>query len=317
MKSLPDNNILSHYLSSLIINSHASNSHLTILSRKPFINSSTYPAEIINCNVNNDGNILLFCKYSRGRKHDGLGHRGGILYEIKVYDEVLKHLQISMPKFYGDCYIPVHDETLMVIEYLEESVWLSKTSKPAYYLEEAARWIARLHSYFERKSPSSVTVYDKAYFSMWVEEVKRFTMRLNTEYSWITSLCTYFFQHMDLLISYPPTFIHGEYYPQNILVKNHIVYPIDWESAASGPGTIDLASLIEWWDEEASQNAVKSYKAVHWSDKRAIPPNFDQVLLLSQIYFQFRWMAEFMDVWLKKPHKIAFLGQLAKRAGCI
>jgi thiamine kinase-like enzyme len=52
------------------------------------------------------------------------------------------------------------------------------------------------------------------------------------------------------------TFIHGEFYASNVLLQQgngaRRVCPIDWESAAVGPGLIDLAALSagDWSDDE-------------------------------------------------------------------
>ena len=124
--------------------------------------------------------------------------------------------------------------------------------------------------------------------------------------------------NINILVNSSQTFIHGEYYPHNILVKNNIIYPIDWESAAIGPGEIDLASLIEDWKEPAAQNAIEAYKVARWEDEKNIPENFDHILLLSQLYFQFRWMAEeFSEAWLREGQQFDLLYQLAKKVDCV
>ena len=49
----------------------------------------------------------------------------------------------------------------------------------------------------------------------------------------------------------PATFIHGEFYPSNVLVGPPpgaaAICPIDWEVAAVGPGLVDLAALTTGW----------------------------------------------------------------------
>ena len=54
MNRLPDTAALSHYLSGLISEVNHQQTHIDIVSRKPFINSSTFPAEIVTCKINNE-----------------------------------------------------------------------------------------------------------------------------------------------------------------------------------------------------------------------------------------------------------------------
>ena len=95
--------------------------------------------------------------------------------------------------------------------------------------------------------------------------------------------------NLALLISEPQTIIHGEYYPANILIKDGAIYPIDWESAAVGPGEIDLATLIEGWDQKLAEEAKQAYiisKAASGTFSQAV---FEKRLLLSQLYLFMRW----------------------------
>ena len=75
----------------------------------------------------------------------------------------------------------------------------------------------------------------------------------------VTDVIGFFKNNLALLISEPQTIIHGEYYPANILIKDGAIYPIDWESAAVGPGEIDLATLIEGWDQKLAEEAKQAY----------------------------------------------------------
>jgi hypothetical protein len=65
------------------------------------------------------------------------------------------------------------------------------------------------------------------------------------------------------LAARPRTFVHGEFYPSNILVVREDeplrVCPIDWEMAAIGPGLIDLAALVGGWDPAESNRLVAAY----------------------------------------------------------
>jgi Phosphotransferase enzyme family len=61
------------------------------------------------------------------------------------------------------------------------------------------------------------------------------------------------------LSSAAPTLVHGEFYPSNILVAGDRVVPVDWETAAIGPGVLDLAALITGWDSGVQKRLIEAY----------------------------------------------------------
>ena len=88
----------------------------------------------------------------------------------------------------------------------------------------------------------------------------------------------------------PPTVIHGEYYPQNILYRDGKIHPIDWESTAIAAGEIDLASLIEGWTEEIVRQCQIQYQQARWP--AGAPGEFDRTLCTAQLYLHFRWLSD-------------------------
>lgn len=75
------------------------------------------------------------------------------------------------------------------------------------------------------------------------------------------------------LAAQPPTLIHGQLYPSNVMVsrtKPQRVAVLDWETAAIGPGVIDLAALTEGeWTPE--QRAALAAAYLHGRDGGADP----------------------------------------------
>ena len=66
------------------------------------------------------------------------------------------------------------------------------------------------------------------------------------------------------LAALPPTFVHGEFYPSNVLVETTpegpVCVPVDWEMAAVGPGLVDLAALAGGWDEAERARLLGAYR---------------------------------------------------------
>jgi thiamine kinase-like enzyme len=93
------------------------------------------------------------------------------------------------------------------------------------------------------------------------------------------------------LASNPLTVIHGEYYPKNILVRAQTeIVPVDWESAAIGPGEIDLASLIEGWPEDSRAACRRAYLGARWDG--GCPDEFERRLASARMYFALRWLGD-------------------------
>ena len=59
------------------------------------------------------------------------------------------------------------------------------------------------------------------------------------------------------LAAAPPTVVHGELFPSNVLVGADGPCVVDWETAGQGAGLLDLAALcVGWAPEEASRIAA-------------------------------------------------------------
>ena len=284
-----------------------------LVNRKPFDYSSTSPAEIISCRLNDGQIISLFCKYSGSHTQYSYGHRGGVEYETKIYKKILHKIPLSSARFYGT-YKKENDETCLLIEYLKGSKLLKDSRDPGYF-GKAAAWIGSLHKLYESNPPSAVKVYDETYYMIWLKAVENLLGTLKKKHHWLPSVCVYFKENMHLLFDSKQTLIHGEYYTKNILVKKGIIYPIDWESAAFGPGEIDLASLIEGWDEKRKNIALKSYLKARWPDGLSSESEFEKRLLLVRIYFFLRWTGEHDDpeFWLNRTNWFKKFHQLAKQ----
>lgn len=306
MTNLPNTSFLAGQLSEML------SAPVEIVSRKASHYQSTFPVEIITCRTSSCQFLTLWCKYVGGLERKCFGHRGGVGYETELYSQALVHLPKPTVKFYGSFYF--NGETCLVLEYLKDCSDITLTPDPD-SIVKAARWIGSMHAFYESKIVSFAKVYDETYYKTWVNLVEGIDKGIQLKYPWLSWLCNYFIENLPQLISAPQTLIHGEYYPRNILIRQGNIYPVDWESAAIAPGEIDLASLIEGWDHQTAALTIEAYKASRWPASECAHLNFEQTLLLAQIYFHFRWLGEFLPAWKENPKKFEQLFELAKRAG--
>ena len=286
--TLPDNGILSKYFSNILAKEGAP---IKIVSRKEFPDNSTFPVELITCKTNHNGIITLFCKYLGGLQQNNFEFTNKLAYEAKLYAEVLEEISLSKVTYYG--YTEFLDLRLAVIVlgYLGDNLRINY-STDTNVLAKAAEWIARFHGLFSSRQPASIKIYDEQYYTSWLTRFEKLFYSDREKHPDVTDIIQYFNNNIELLISKSQTIVHGEYYPKNILIKDGLIYPVDWECAAISAGEIDLASLIEGWDQELAENAKKVYVGIRERLEEDYAIDFERRLLMAQLFLFFRWWPE-------------------------
>ena len=281
---------------------------LQVVDRQPAVYASTFPMEVVTLRLP-DGPRRLLLKYGGAHTDNVFGHRGGVPYEAAVYREILRHLDLPAPVFFGAHHDP-SGETWLATEYLEGAERLELASNAEEAVVESARWIGAfhraVHEEFRGRPPAFLQQYDADYYDGWLERAARFAA---DRYPWLETLRVRFTEVSTALLTAPATIIHGEYYPKNILVAGGPpmqcrgvataaagdssplqVYPIDWESAVLAPGEIDLASLTEGWGHETERACREAYCRARWPG--GPPPHFERTLLAAGIYLLLRWTGD-------------------------
>lgn len=148
----------------------------------------------------------------------------------------------------------------------------------------AARWLARLHARFARRRPTepSLLGYDAAYFSLWRDRAVRARPALAARLAGYERV-------IGILCGIPPTLVHGEFYPSNVLVAGPRIAAIDWETAGIGPGVLDLAALVSGWGEAERAAIAAGYG-------RVAP----QALAAAELHLSLQWLG-WSDGWTPPP----------------
>jgi hypothetical protein len=290
---VPGLDALTAGLTSVLAGEGSADRRLTVLHREPNALASTFPSEIVTCRLDHENMLRLLCKYEGGHSHSSHGHRGGVPYEAAVYREVLQSSPVAAPRFYGAHTDSTTGETWLILEYLDQSVRVSKRPHLG-SMELAARWIGQFHAAKERRLWTTPLLflrrYDADYYLGWARRTALFAADLPQCPPWLPPLCQRFEEVVELLLASPPTVIHGEYYPKNILFRDGAVYPVDWESAAVAAGEIDLASLVEGWSAEMVQQCEAEYQRARWPE--GAPLDFARTLEAARLYWCFRWLGD-------------------------
>jgi len=175
--------------------------------------------------------------------------------EIETYRRILASRLLGTAR----CYAAVADSAAgrywLFLEKLPE-VTLYQTGEKSVW-EEAARWLAGMHRQLREEGRLSeharnahLLVYDGAYYREWIRRACAFLAPDTPAASVrrLKHLEERYDRVVEVLCGLPVTFLHGEFYASNILVRTAgdepRICPIDWELAAVGPGLLDLAALI-------------------------------------------------------------------------
>jgi hypothetical protein len=268
----------------------------TVLQREPSPYTSTFPSEVVTCRRADGATLRLFCKHAAGHNHNTHGHRGGVAYEAQVYGSVLSSLGAPVPRCYGAYPDGSGTGDLLVLEYLEESLWVHKSRDPT-AMARAARWLGTFHASGQRYlGPSRngagafLNVYDRAYYHGWARRSAQFAGVWHDRFPWLPDLWDRAEEPLAVLLEAPPTIIHGEFYPENILDHQGAVYPVDWESAAVAAGEVDLATLTEGWPPEVARACEVEYRRTRWP--AGPPADFERRLTAARFYLFLRWMGD-------------------------
>jgi hypothetical protein len=275
---------------------------LRLLDRKPNPRNSTFPTEIVSCMADRTGGgetIHLFVKYGMEQFDTVYGHRGNLLYEGRVYRDVLDGLELSTPKFYGIYKKKFVKAPWLVLEYMSNghpASWL----KDPQAMVRSARWIGKFHAYNENRIRDEkmrfLHRYDRDYFLGWSLRTKKLFQGAHSHFRWLAPLCDKFERKIPTLLRASQTIIHGEYFGNNVVDQSGLSRPIDWQSAAIGAGEIDLASLTNSWINPVAERCEREYVRSRW---RNLPPDsFKETLEVARIYMDLRWLG---DPFMMRP----------------
>jgi len=292
---LPDLDALAAGLTAVFRTNLSLPAPVTVLERQPNDWARTFPSEIVRCRFANGSERQLFCKYMFGlpRDHEDHGSRGGVSYEALVYRSVLQHVPGFAPRFHGLHEDPVGGAWL-ILDNLDDAIILDRTEE-ADGLTEAASWIGRFHGFQEARLSRTETAglkrHDADYYRGWARRTALFAGPQHERFPWLGPLCRRFEEETAAgLAALPPTIIHGEYYPHNVLIAPGAVYVVDWESAALAAGEIDLASLTDGWPSDETRECEARYRHARWGE--AVPADFGRRVDTARLFLQFRWMGD-------------------------
>ena len=246
--------------------------------------------------------------------------------EIEMYREILTRERLGTAAYYGAVVRPDDGLFWLFLEKIQGVRLSLATDRSAW--RQAARWLARFHCRFsgrcdELLRSAPLLQHDAAFYRLWAGRVERFQSGRLDRFDWASLVETHD-RAVDRLCRLPPTLIHGEFYPSNILVETGPeggrIRPVDWEMAAVGPGLIDLAALTSggWADRERTDMAAAYHDTM--LDEGRPGPSFDDLLGAlddCRLHLAFQWLGWAHDWSPPRENAQDWLGEALALAGKI
>jgi hypothetical protein len=282
------------------------------LIRRPSPYQSSFPLEELDVELAGGAWLALMFKdlsWSRVSPAVQLVKRAGAYdprREIASYRCVLQPMEAGAPKFYG-AWIDVEAGRYWL--FLERVVGRELYQVGELELwQEAARWLARFHPRAgEIACSPGLGVeapwrqYDREFYWRWMRRAVRFSSMNDAaapgQVELLAAVADRYQAVVAELLTMPITFIHGEFYASNVMVRDaptqSRLCPIDWEMAALGPGLIDLAALTAGAWSEADRASIALAYYAEWPEAqraRCSVDCFRRDLDLCRLHLAIQWL---------------------------
>jgi aminoglycoside phosphotransferase (APT) family kinase protein len=248
---------------------------MAILERRPFPYRSTFPLEeIVLGRTAGDRRSLVFKDLSRYGATDPVWRvKAPFLHdplrEIEVYRDVLAPNGVSAPECAATVIESERGRYWLFLEKVEGDLLWQVGDMEIWC--RTAGWLARMHAQFAGSTktlPRRLLVHDRDHYARWLERARRFVRwpeLANGKAHGFDWLAQRYLRVTERVLDRPATFLHGEFYPSNIVIEGSgdrsRTRPVDWEMAGVGPGTLDLAALASGaWGETERHALAGAYR---------------------------------------------------------
>lgn len=218
--------------------------------------------------------------------------------EIEAYRDVLGPTRLAVPACYG---VVAEARTGRYWLFLEavDGVPLWQTSDLGAW-DAAARWLADLHGRGQPMRHGHLLRYDADYFRSWIDRACEHAPEGS-----LGAVAAGWERVVDRLSAWPRTFLHGEFYPSNVLVRHAAagqeVVPVDWEMAGIGPGLLDMGALTSGkWSAAERRGLALVYRDSLPPAARPEARELLDALAYCRLYIAVQWLGWSRD-WSPPP----------------
>jgi hypothetical protein len=268
---------------------------VTTMLRAPSPCSSSFAIEELQIQFG-DGEVIeaVFKDLSPGAMLEAARSvRPDFLYEpqreIEVYRALLSRFRPGAPKLYGYTVDPAEKRYWLFVEKVDAPPLLEIGAFETWL--EAARWLGRFHSVGDETSARAAAplliTHDAAFYEHWIHRAHRYRGAA------LDPIAQEYERVIQKLLQLPRAWIHGEFYPSNILVREAAgpaqICPIDWEMAATGPALMDVAALASGrWNRSERLRILDAYLETVAPGLR--PPDAIEAFDCCQLQVAIQWL---------------------------
>lgn len=261
-----------------------------VIARRPNAYTSSSRSEVVTIRTADGGSRELLVKYDRGTPDPFPSCRHGIDYCARVYQAVVAASPLRHLLFLGSIRVGPTSLPALVLEHLDGAFRVGEAPEVSGILA-AAEWCGCFHRWAESRHDAVefafLVRYDAGYYRAWADRALALAAAHGHDGAWLRRVCSDYRRMADALAAAPRTVVHGEMSPQNVLWLEGEIFPVDWESAAIGPGEIDVAALLFGWPEETVGRCIAAY----WEARQAPqPPEFTPRWAAATLYTALRWV---------------------------
>jgi hypothetical protein len=231
-------------------------SRVEALTRRPHAYRASFGLERIRVVLEDGRRLSLVRKELSRRSLDENARRAkpadlhDPLREIDVYAHILSAHPVGTPSYIGATVAPEHDRYWLFLEEVPGDL-LWQHADPETW-RNAARWSANLQDRI-RPRCASLLRYDRELLRrLLAPDRVSPPLRQTVEHV------------LAGLVDAPVGFLHGDFYPSNIVVgrgnDRGRICVLDWEAAGVGPRLLDLASLVAGWPEADVAAIADAYR---------------------------------------------------------
>jgi hypothetical protein len=272
--------------------------------RRPYRYATSFPLEELEVRLQGGRSATLILKdltWNRLPQQARLG-KPAFLYEplreIVTYEQILRPLELG-PRCFAAHHDPAGSGSWLVLEKVR-GVELWQIGDVSAWVR-AARWAARLHARLPATDAVELNPYllnfDTEWFLAWAARARaNLSGSADSSADQLIDLLEQYDPIAEALSELPKAFVHGEYFPSNILVdpdgEETFVWPVDWEMAGVGPCMLDAAALLTGWDRAVQEQLLDAYRAeisAQGLDVGTMGDLFDAVRVC-QLHFAVQWL---------------------------
>jgi hypothetical protein len=218
--------------------------------------------------------------------------------EIDVYRLHLANARLGTAELVAAVTDPARDRYWLV---LEKVAGVELYQRGLAEWPEVLRWLARCHDHFSSLEGGDHLVrYDRDFFARWPQ-------RAGVEVPGYDVV-------IERLSAMPPTLVHGDLYPSNVLVAGARICAVDWELAGVGPGVLDVAAITAGLDEDDALALAEEYRRA-----LADPPDrggFQDDLACARLHLALQWLGWSGEWWPPPEHARDWRAELPRLAEC-